>query len=111
MFSLVVLDELVKISSSLIAFETRKHRSLVCDLFIKLPSLSLVLLDLLVFLVQLMILVSVLFVWPFEINETLEWKLSFAISALSVSIVSQAADVHELPAIFIGTHCYLVIRI
>ena len=58
-----------------------------------------------------MILVSILLMWPFEINETLEWKLSFAVSALPVRIMSQTADVHELSAAFIRTHRDLVIRV
>lgn len=49
--------------------------------------------------------------WPFEINQALEWKLSFAVCALPVRIMPQAADVHELSAALIRAHRDLVIRI
>jgi len=112
LFSLVIFDELVKIICTLITLETWKNSSLNGKLFIKLPPLSLCFFDLLLLvLIQLMILFSILLVWPFEIDETLEWKLSFAVSAFSVSIMPQAANVHILLAVFIWTHCNLMIRI
>ena len=49
--------------------------------------------------------------WPFEINETLGRKLSFAVSTFPVCIVSQAADVHVLPAALIGAYGDLMIRV
>lgn len=49
--------------------------------------------------------------WPFEINETLERKLSFAVSTFPVCFVPQAADVHELSAALIGAHRDLVVRV
>ena len=108
----MIFDELVKIICTLITLETWKNSSLNGKLFIKLPPLSLCFFDLLLLvLIQLMILFSILLVWPFEIDETLEWKLSFAVSTFPVCIVSQAADVHVLSAALIGAYGDLMIRV
>jgi hypothetical protein len=48
---------------------------------------------------------------PFEINKTLERKLSFAVSTFPVCFVPQAADVHELSAALIGAYRDLVVRV
>jgi hypothetical protein len=107
----VVLDKLIKIECSFIGLDAKENSSFLCNLFIKLSSLSFSLFDLFVFIIKLMILVSILPMWPFEINQTLGRKLSFAVSTFPVCIVSQAADVHVLSAALIGAYGDLMIRV
>jgi hypothetical protein len=107
----MVLDELVKIECCLIILETLKHSPLLSNFHIKLPSLGFILLDLFFTIDQLMILVSIFPMWPFEINKALDWKLSFAVSTFPVRIMPQAADVHKLSATLIWAQCNLMVRI
>lgn len=43
--------------------------------------------------------------------EIFDWKLSFALIALSVGIMSETADMHDLIATFLGTNSCLIIKV
>jgi hypothetical protein len=65
-----------------------------------------------IFLVVIIFLINFLMVSPFDAGEDLcHRKLTLAVVALAISIMSQTVNVHVLSAAGVGAQCNLLIRV